>query len=323
MLIKNLTLVMLSLSTATFGFSQAPEEARLKMQQYTAAQVREDFHYLHQTLQTSSYNLYETTPKVAFDREFQRIDSLLNRTFTKIEVIRLFQRFVVLSRLGHCTMDPPFWDVYDIYKGNGGTLFPFDVRINGAHVLIKRKFGVNTSVETGDELLVINGKLIERFMRGVYDYLSGENDYIKSTLIEIHTFPKVVWEVYGQADKYELTIKKSNGTVADVAVRPQLAEAYENEAKDAPSVINTTRDFRFFGTETAYLHPGIFLNLSRGHDTSDHTTFDKREIHPIPRLNLSAFAQRRRCLRYGAAKLSSANGFAAVHGQGVRADQSV
>lgn len=103
MLIKNLTLVMLSLSTATFGFSQAPEEARLKMQQYTAAQVREDFHYLHQTLQTSSYNLYETTPKVAFDREFQRIDSLLNRTFTKIEVIRLFQRFVVLSRLGHCT----------------------------------------------------------------------------------------------------------------------------------------------------------------------------------------------------------------------------
>ncbi len=252
--------------------------AQTKLPKYAVADVLNDLDYLYNTLQVSAYNLFVTTSKTSFDRAYKKINTSLEGkdSLNKLETIKLFQRFVAMAQLAHCTLDPPFYDVYENYKSNGGTLFPFAVRINGNRVFIKYNYSSDTSIVSGDEILTINNKPVSNYLKDMYTILSGEDDYFKSTLIDIYTFPKMMWEVFGRSDNYEITIKKK-GHLKVVKLKAIATTEFDKVNKGITEILHFERSFRFLNDETAYFHPGIFLNTG-AQSTSDHASFDKGEF---------------------------------------------
>ncbi len=208
---KKLIIIPLVL-IATQIFSQtAPKKPALS--KYSAIKVKQDLAYLYTTLQASTYDLFVHTSKHSFDLEFEKMNSFLDKqdSLTKLETVRLFQTFAAKAQLAHCTFDPPFYDVYNQYKSENGTLFPLGVRIEDDHVYIKQNYSSNSSLGLGDEIISINGKPISSYLKDMYDLLSGEDDYFKSTLIDLYTFPKMFWELYGRpTGDFTVMIKRRN-----------------------------------------------------------------------------------------------------------------
>lgn len=165
----------------TLGLCTAVHSQQNELPKFAASDVLSDLNYLYSTLQVSAYNLFVTAPKTSFDKAFKKInDSLKNvDSLTKLETIKLFQSFVAMAQLAHCTLDPPFYDVYENYKSNGGTLFPFVVRINGNHVFVKDNYSSDSSIVSGDEILTINNKPVSEYLKGMYKYYQAKMIILK------------------------------------------------------------------------------------------------------------------------------------------------
>ena len=78
-----------------------------KREKFSAKEVREDFKFLYETLQASHIDLYVNTPKATFDYAFGKINKRITDSLTSIQINRLFQPFVALSKLGHCATEYP------------------------------------------------------------------------------------------------------------------------------------------------------------------------------------------------------------------------
>ena len=261
-------------------FAQKTSLFAIQLPAYSAVAVSHDLDYVYQTLQASTYNLFVTTPKAVYDREFNRLKASLvgQDSLSQVETSKLFQRFVALAQLEHCSVAPPFGAVFTHYKASGGTLFPFTVQINGEQVIIKQNYSSNNSFAEGDQILAINGKPIGLYLKDIYSILSGESDYFKSTLVSLYSFPKLLWEVNGQSPVYQVRIKKAGLAVKMVIpVKPILATEFEKRTSGVPSVLRFDRQLRFLDSQTAYFHPGIFLNMG-AESTSSHQSFDKGEF---------------------------------------------
>ena len=74
---------------------------------FSKKQLRQDLKYLYQTLQKTHYNLYATTPKKAYDKAYRVLRQSLKDSLTLLETYRVFQPFVALAKMGHCTTDHP------------------------------------------------------------------------------------------------------------------------------------------------------------------------------------------------------------------------
>ena len=157
---------------------------------YSAQQVKEDFKYLYKTLEASHYDLYANTKKEVFDKEYKRITESIADSLTPLQIDRLFLQFVALSKEGHCSIDLPF-SSYGHYLQNGGTLFPLNVFFKNSRVFVLDNFSPDSSIIAGDEIVSLNGEPINDFMKNIFKYLPGENDYFKHNTIEAISFPRV------------------------------------------------------------------------------------------------------------------------------------
>ena len=73
------------------------------MKRCSHKKIVEDFEYLYKNLEASHYNLYVNQSKETFDAEYERIIETIPRSLTILEIYRLFQPFVALSGMEHCT----------------------------------------------------------------------------------------------------------------------------------------------------------------------------------------------------------------------------
>lgn len=85
-----------------------------------------------------------------------------------------------------------------------------------------------------------------------------------------------MWEVCGRSDSYEVVIKKK-AYLKVVKLNAIPAAEFDKVNKGITETLHFERGFRFLNDETAYYHPGIFLNTG-AQSTSDHASFDKGEF---------------------------------------------
>jgi C-terminal processing protease CtpA/Prc len=96
-------------------------------------------------------------------------------------------------------------------------------------------------------------------------------------LIDLITFSRVYWWIYGNGNQYAVNIKHKEGNVRRVIIKAIQASDYEQKASKKKSVFRTDREFKFIGN-IAYLHPGIFINNQSGGSTSEQKTFETNEF---------------------------------------------
>jgi hypothetical protein len=248
-------------------------------QKYSAEQVKQDLKYLYSTLQESHYNLYVNTPKEKYDKEYQKIYNSVKDSLNALQIIRLFQPFVALSKIGHCSCDLSFVfnDVYDSYIKNGGTLFPICVTVINNKMIIIDNYSNNKDIKNGEELVSINGKSAKNILNGIYASLSGENDYYINTLVDLGSFPRFNWLMNDPCDSYNIQIKNKKNEIIKYTIPAINAWKFEELQGQKKQVFNSGRRFKFID-ETAYLQPGPFLNANGDGNLSNVKTHENGEF---------------------------------------------
>ena len=267
--------LLLALLYSLYSFAQ-------NQTKFSPQSVKEDLKFLYETLDKSHYNLYANTPKETFDKEYESIMNSIKDSLTKLQINRLFLPFVSLSKEGHCSLELPFEEYYTNYIRSGGTLFPFNVYFKDNRLFILDNFSVDTSILPGDEIVSINGKLINEIMKGIYKSLGGENDYTKNIMIEAISFPRIFWMINGEDKNYNVCIKKHNwGEINDNISSIQSWEFEGKMAKKKPlPFMNQSRTFQYIN-DIAYLRPGTFYNAPKYEATQikiNSDMFDSKEF---------------------------------------------
>jgi hypothetical protein len=230
---------------------------------YSAQQVKSDFEFLYKTLEASHYNLYANTKKEIFDNEYKRISESISDSLTLLQINRLLLQFVAFTKEGHCSIDLPV-SSYGLYLQNGGTLFPLNVYFKNNRFFILTNFSPDSSIIPGDEIISINGKSIKDVMNKIYRYLPGENDYFKNNVIELVSFPRILWIVNDEIKNFEIGIIKQNGKQINVNISSISGYTFEGTmAKRKPLPFsNQTIDFHYID-DIAYLCPGPFMKIPK------------------------------------------------------------
>jgi C-terminal processing protease CtpA/Prc len=242
---------------------------------FSAEEIKSDLDYLRDALEASHYNLYAYTPKETFDNLYKKIELSLNEPLTSLQVYRLFQPYVALSKMGHCQMDYPFNEYFGNYINQGGTVFPLNLYFSQGHVFIKSNFSGDSQIAIGDELISLNEKPIKEVMGDIYNFISGESEYHKNSVIEDITFPRIYWFIYDKCDVFNLEIRKKDGREIKLQVHAISGNEFEGRIAQHNPLRNTNREFKFI-KDVAYLYPGAFMNPSN--DYFSGNTFDTKSF---------------------------------------------
>jgi len=244
---------------------------------YSVNEVREDFSYLYETLQISSYDLFLNTKKPEYDSAFRQVLDSISGPMSLLEVSRLFQPFVILAGFSHCALEFPSEPYRQFYQ-NGGHWFPFEIIFQGDKVLIAANWSENENIEPGDEILTVDGIDIQQLIAQIFLVTQGENEYAKRALLEIGSFMDRWWYVFGDFRSGTVGIRKHGGQRQDFQIEGiDLAQwRQKSPTVQSPGFIKDGRAFKFIG-DVAYLRPGIFLN-KESRDITTQKTFDNGEF---------------------------------------------
>ncbi len=281
---KKLLILLVYLNNISFCVhSQLPKR-------FSAKEVKIDMEYLRSTLEASNYNLYAYTNKEVFDSVYKNINNSINDSLTSLQVYRFFQPYVALAKIGHCQMEFPWGEYYGYYLKQGGTIFPLDLSISNSMVFVKNNCSNDSLIDVGDEILSLNEKPIKKVLAEMYNFVSGESEYHKNSVIESITFAKIFWSMYGKCDVFNLEIRKKDGKIINTKL--SAISGFEFDAKNPNPLYSLNREFRFING-IAYMQPGVFVNAKGNHDMMNHEMLDNTEFRQFIDSAFSAFHQKK------------------------------
>ncbi|WP_375559308.1 S41 family peptidase [Bernardetia sp. OM2101] len=233
------------LSLSTFAQSSS---------KFSKQEVLEDLDYLYESLNDAHYNLYAYTSKETFDSAYLAIkNSVQKDSLDLLETSSLFQKFAAFAKNGHTGISFPIQS-YGEYVYAGGTLFPLEIAFEDNKPLIRKNWSDNENIKIGSEVLSINGKSMSEILAKIYPQISAERPYFKNVKIELFTFPRFYWQIFGKQDSFEIEIKENKKTQKYTIKSVEAIEGYEMKRND---IINPSRELKFIDN-IAYLHSGNF-----------------------------------------------------------------
>lgn len=221
--------------------------------------VLQDLHFLRSSLEEAHYDLYSFTSKSNFEVNFKEVrNSIQKDSLSLKEATGLFQKVISRANTGHAEIDFPALSYISYAKG-GGTVFPLELAFEDGKARIRKNFSGKTTFPPGVELLSINGKPIEEILERIYPHISAEREYFKNAKVELWSFPRLYWQVFGEQKKFDVKIKANNINAAYQLESIEALEDYEYKRKD---VFDFAPELEFFGS-TAYIYPGAFSSQHR------------------------------------------------------------
>ncbi|WP_222983280.1 S41 family peptidase [Flagellimonas meishanensis] len=237
----------LFLIVSSITFSQSPSK-------FSKEDISADFEYLYSSLDEAHYDLFAYTPKQEFDTAFNMLKKSISQdSLTLLETTNLFQKLISKSNNGHTNIDFPIQS-YIQYAQSGGTLFPFEVAFEYDRALVRKNWSENDSIKIGAEVVGINGVPMPEILSQIYPQISAERPYFKNTKIEMYSFPRLYWQVFGKQDVFEVDIR-TDGEIQQYTLKAiGLIEDFEMKREE---VLNASMQLKFF-ENAAYLNPGNF-----------------------------------------------------------------
>ncbi|MEL6866242.1 MAG: S41 family peptidase [Bacteroidota bacterium] len=222
--------------------------------QFSKEEVLTDLKTLHASLIDAHYNLYAYTTEALFDSTYQAIKSTIGKdSLSLLETTTLFQQLISTANNGHTEIDFP-GQSYGAYAYAGGTLFPLEIAFEADRALVRKNWSSEDSIHIGSEVISINGLEMSAIISKISSQVSAERPYFKKAKIEMYSFPRYYWQVFGQQDDFDIEIR-ANGLTKTYSLKAiKLIEDYEMKRSE---VLNAQMDLRFY-EKTAYLNPGNF-----------------------------------------------------------------
>ncbi|PTX62980.1 peptidase S41-like protein [Kordia periserrulae] len=244
---KTIFLSLLIICTTSHSFGQSKT-------QFTKQQVTDDLEYLYTSLQKTHYNIHTYTTKETLDTTYQTLkNSLQKETYNLLETTSIFQRMISAVNNGHTEIDFPAQS-YINYAQNGGTIFPLEIAFENGNSFVRKNWSATDEIPVGAKILSINGQSMETILAKIYPQVSAERLYFKHAKIEVYSFPRYYWQVFGQQDEFEVEIETDNRTETYTVKAIQVINDYEMKRTD---VLNAQMKLEMF-RQTAYLNPGNF-----------------------------------------------------------------
>lgn len=217
-------------------------------------EILEDVAYLKNFLEDAHINLYAYTSKEEFLKNYQDIkNSIKEDSIDLLTATTIFQNVISAANNGHTEIDFPVIP-YRTYAFSGGTIFPFEIAFENDKNYIRKNFSANPEIQVGAEILSINGVGLNKILTKIYPQISAERTYFKNAKIELYTFPRLYWQVFGRHDTFEIEINDNGSTKKYSIDAINLIDGFEMIRTD---VLNTNRDFKFIDA-IAFLNPGPF-----------------------------------------------------------------
>lgn len=253
---------LLILLTLLFPFQSLAQSNDSK---FTKNEVLEDLDYLYHSLQEAHYNLYAYVSKEEFAANYQTVRAAITQdALNELEVINAFQQLISAANNGHTEISFPI-NAYRSYAVNGGTLFPLEIAFEDGACLIRKNFSDYPKLPIGAEIISINGLAMNSILARIYPQISAERPYFKNAKIEVYSFPRCYWQVFGQQDHFDIELRDDNQTVQKYSLSAvSLIEGYELKRSE---VLNAQMSLRFYDA-AAYLNPGNFSG-----DESNYQSF--------------------------------------------------
>lgn len=265
---KNICLLTITLLFSFPSFGQ---------KKFSRQQVLEDLQYLRESLEEAHYNLYAYTTEDAFDQNLERVKSSITQdSLSLLEITSLYQAVISKANNGHTEIWFP-GSSYGEYAYAGGTLFPMELAFEDHKALVRRNLSENDEIEIGSELLSINNQPIDEILDNIYPQISAERLYFKHAKIELFSFPRLYWQVFGQVKDFEVEIRQ-NGQIHKYQLNSvSVIEGFEMKRNE---IFYGTREFKFLDG-AAYLQPGNFSG-----DKQEYQSFIDSSFMEINKNNL-------------------------------------
>lgn len=248
--------------------AQAPV-AMAAQPKLTAEQAREDLDALERTLRSAHYDMYVHRSRAEYDAAFREARARLTGPKTSLDLIREFQPLVASGRVGHARIEFPVAD-YITAAHNGGTVLPFDIRIEDERVFVTHSYLPGSSIAPGAELLGMDGEPARSLVDQVSRFVSGERPYLVNAQLE-RFFPRWLWLMRGDIRDMEVRGIGADGKPFLTRIRGLPIGEAESQ-KSAWTEVLSTREVRIIDGQTAYLRPGPFYHDGGG-DSMDLGTF--------------------------------------------------
>ncbi|MEH6682051.1 MAG: S41 family peptidase [Sediminicola sp.] len=217
-------------------------------------EILNDLDYLYNSLIDAHYNIYKYINEEDFTKNYNTVKNSIGKdSITLLQATNIFQKVISAAKNGHTEIDFPAAS-YGAYAYSGGTIFPLETAFENNKSLIRKNFSDDQDIKIGSEIISINGISMNDILAKIYPQVSAERKYFKNAKIEMYSFPRYYWQVFGKQDRFEVEIE-TKGTVKKHSINAiSLIEGYEMKRSE---VLDAQMKLKFY-EKSAYLNPGNF-----------------------------------------------------------------
>lgn len=245
---------------------------------FSAQAVREDLHYLYDTLAAGHYDLFAYRERADYDALFERLLASVHGPQSRREAAALFQQLAAYGRVGHARTDAPLTE-FVAHLGRGGTLLPIFIRVDGEKVHLTRTADLDGELAAGTRLLAIDNRPIGEWLEKLGRLVSAERPYMAQAQME-ESFPALLWAVLGEREGVSVTVRGPDGEPVEAHVPAVTRSGLRAIAGRHPTpeiqADFSAREVELLPGGIAYLRPGPFMNIEgdeAGPPSYDDTAF--------------------------------------------------
>lgn len=241
---------------------------------FTPEELRADLTHLYSTLQEAHFDLFVHASKADYDALFAKTLASLDEPLSLFEAQTRFQEFMAFGRVGHARIDFPH-EWFEAYRSAGGKTVPFYFRVVDGRALVTEDYSGHGELETGDEVVALEGEPMAAWLRRLRGHISAEAPYMAHALLEFW-FPRLLWLELGEVDRFELEVRKpGENAPRSIVIEARTQEEIRQAAEASPATLELDwngREARMLDDGIAYLRPGPFYD-PEAPDTYDPTAF--------------------------------------------------
>lgn len=222
---------------------------------FSKEEVVADLDYLYESLKDAHYNLYAYSSKESFDSAYLALkNSIQKDSLSLLETVNLYQKLAAFAQNGHTGVAFPFQS-YAAHAYSEGKIFPLEIAFQDNKPLVRKNWSENENIKIGSEILSINGLSMSKIFAKIYPQISAERLYFKNTKIELFSFPRLYWQIFGEQEIFEIEVRENKQTKKYTLQAVKALDEYEMKRNE---IINPSRELKFI-ENTAYLHVGNFV----------------------------------------------------------------
>jgi len=239
---------------------------------FTPEQIRSDFEFMYEGLQSANVDLYALTPRSEFETRYREFQSGFDQPMTRFEAEMAFQKFVALAHQAHTRIESDY-SGYFAYRAAGGAGFPLSIAVENNQLLITENLSGLTRIQRGESISTINGQSVSDLLPRLISHISAETPEFAYVLLENY-MPLVIWLELGTTEAYSISVNHADGSKGIYEISTPSDDTQDSGEKDKPFSLEG-RDARMQTKTVAYLRPGPFSNIREDENPLDTTAFIK------------------------------------------------